>query len=57
MKGVFKAIFAMISIIAHPVYALQFLLNSPDPVCINVTPTTFDKGIEVTYSVTGTDPD
>ena len=38
-------------------FALQFLLNTAEPVCINVIPTTVDIGITVTYSVTGINED
>jgi hypothetical protein len=34
-------------------FGLQFLLNTAEPVCINVTPTTVDIGMTVTYTVTG----
>lgn len=37
--------------------SLQFLLNTADPVCIQVTPSSHDMGMTVSYSITGVNED
>ena len=37
--------------------SLQFLLNTADPVCIQVTPSSHDVGMTVSYSITGVNED
>ncbi len=38
-------------------YALQFLLNTNEPVCMEITPNSFDAGMQVSYTVTGMNED
>lgn len=38
-------------------HALQFVMNTSDPFCIEVTPKSYTEGMTVSYTVTGMNED